>query len=77
MSPEIEIRCYASLKELEPPSAARHPVAPGTTVGQVLAKLKVPVSQIKLVFVNGRKADLNKELRDGDRLGVFPPVGGG
>jgi molybdopterin converting factor small subunit len=77
MAPLVEIRLYASLKELEPPSAAGHPVAPGATVGQILDQLKVPLSQVKLVFVNGRKVDLDQALRDGDRVGVFPPVGGG
>ncbi len=77
MAPLIEIRCYANLKKLEPSSAARHPVDPGATVGQVLDRLEIPASQIKLIFVNGRKADPGHVLQDGDRLGVFPPVGGG
>jgi sulfur carrier protein ThiS len=74
---QIQIRLYASLKPLEPPSAASHPLAPGTTAGEVLAQLDVPSARVKLVFVNGRKADLSRVLEDGDRLGVFPPVGGG
>jgi molybdopterin converting factor small subunit len=73
----VQIRFYASLKALEPPSAASHPLAPGTTVGEALAQFRVPGDQVKLVFVNGRKTDLDQVLRDGDRLGVFPPVGGG
>ncbi|MDD2603310.1 MAG: MoaD/ThiS family protein [Desulfobacterales bacterium] len=74
---QIELRLYASLKPLEPASAASHPLPSGTTVGEVLAGLKVPGDQVKLVFVNGRKAHRQRVLQDGDRLGVFPPVGGG
>ena len=77
MSIRVQIRLYANLKALEPAGADGHPLAPGTTVGEVLAQLKVPADQVKLVFVNGRKAHLHRVLEDGDRLGVFPPVGGG
>ncbi|HDI61110.1 MAG TPA: MoaD/ThiS family protein [Desulfobacteraceae bacterium] len=73
----VQIRLYASLRGLEPPSASNHPLPSGTTVGEALAGLKVPGDQVKLVFVNGRKVDLQRVLEDGDRLGVFPPVGGG
>ena len=77
MTTRIEIRCYASLKPLEPPSAADHPIGAGTTVGELLGDLKISTAQIKLLFVNGRRADLGTILADGDRLGLFPPVGGG
>lgn len=77
MSIRVQIRLYASLKGLEPPAAGSHPLAPGTTVGEALAQIKVPADQVKLVFVNGRMAHLHRVLEDGDRLGAFPPVGGG
>jgi molybdopterin converting factor small subunit len=33
--------------------------------------------EIHLVFVNGRVASLDQMLQDGDRLALFPPIGGG
>ena len=77
MTTRIKICCYASLRPLEPPSAADHPIGGETTVGELLGDLKIPTAQIKLIFVNGRRADLGTILSDGDRLGLFPPVGGG
>jgi molybdopterin converting factor small subunit len=37
----------------------------------------VPLETVKLIFLNGIHAKDNEVLKDGDRLGVFPPVAGG
>lgn len=50
---------------------------PGTTVGDVIQKLGIPEKEVTLIFINGRHGELSSELRDGDTLGMFPPVGGG
>jgi molybdopterin converting factor small subunit len=39
--------------------------------------LNIPSDQIKLVFLNGEHVDPDAVLKEGSRLGVFPPVGGG
>ena len=77
MTDRIQIHCYASLKPLEPPDAAAHPITTGTTVGHLLSSLGIVPGQIKLIFVNGRRAAPETVLNHGDRLGLFPPVGGG
>ena len=48
-----------------------------TTVAQALGRIKVPLEEAKIIFVNGRHAGPETALQDGDRLSVFPPVGGG
>ena len=50
---------------------------PEFTVGQVLDDLNIPKSEVKVVFVNNRHAGMDRELRDGDVIGLFPPIGGG
>jgi molybdopterin converting factor small subunit len=52
-------------------------IAEGKTIGEMLEGLKVPLESVKLVFLNGLHSDMNQTLRDGDRVGVFPPVAGG
>jgi sulfur carrier protein ThiS len=52
-------------------------VREGTTVKALLENLKVPMETVKLIFVNGTHAKDGDVLKDGDRLGVFPPVAGG
>ena len=49
----------------------------GATVAQVLRKVRAPLEEAKVILVNGRHADPETVLEEGDTLSVFPPVGGG
>ena len=73
----IELKCYATLAPLTPPNAGAFPIRPGETILELVTRLSIPEEEIKIVFVNGISAGLDKPLADGDRVGVFPPVGGG
>jgi sulfur carrier protein ThiS len=42
-----------------------------------LAEIGLRPEGVKIIMVNGAAATLAGELRDGDRLGLFPAVGGG
>lgn len=77
MKSYITIKLFATLKKYLPASADNHPIESGASVRELINELRIEASQAKLIFINGRKADLNSVLKDGDRLGVFPPVGGG
>ncbi len=73
---QIELKCYATLKEMEPESGKLR-LAEGARVEDALQAVDMPTEKVKLIFVNGIHANLKKELKSGDRVGVFPPVGGG
>lgn len=77
MDIHISLRLFASLAQRMPENPDRFAVAPGTTAGEVLSTLGISEDDAKLVFINNRRAELTSLLEDGDRLGVFPPVGGG
>jgi sulfur-carrier protein len=77
MDIHISLTLFASLSQKMPENSDRFAVPPGTTVGKVLSSLGITSDDAKLVFVNNRRAELASILEDGDRLGVFPPVGGG
>ena len=49
----------------------------GATVSQLVRHLRLPPDEVKLVFVNGIVRDRDHTLADGDKVGLFPPVGGG
>ncbi|MBN2125442.1 MAG: MoaD/ThiS family protein [Deltaproteobacteria bacterium] len=79
---KIEVRLFASLARYMPaPGAAGSPeqmeVAEGLTVNELLRRMKVPQEAVKVVFLNGLHATGDQVLRQGDRVGVFPPVAGG
>jgi sulfur-carrier protein len=46
-------------------------------VNRLLEQLGVPVSDVKLIFINSLKGSLDSRLYGGERVGIFPPVGGG
>jgi molybdopterin synthase sulfur carrier subunit len=52
-------------------------VPPGTPVAQVLARLGLPEKEVTLIMVNGRRQEADYELQGEERLGLFPPIGGG
>jgi len=49
----------------------------GTIVEQIVDELELPREKLGIVMVNSRHVDLDRELRDGDALALFPLVGGG
>ncbi|MGQ9531704.1 MAG: sulfur carrier protein ThiS [Desulfotomaculales bacterium] len=52
-------------------------VGAGATVRDLLASLAIRPSEVGLVVVNGRAADPDRRLREGDRILVWPLVVGG
>ena len=77
MSTTVELKLYATLKRHMPDDGNAVPIAPGITVAALLQTLNVDLAAAKLVFINGRKATVDTPLSGGERIGVFPPVGGG
>ena len=72
----IEVRCFASLAQYNAAGGYTKIDAPATA-GDVIRTLGVPAGEVAIIFVNGARAEESTELRDGDRLGLFPAVGGG
>jgi molybdopterin converting factor small subunit len=77
MTLHITIKLFATLRGYAPANTDRYAVAPGTTVADVVRDLNIPVKDAKLIFINSIRRELDTPLQDGDRLGIFPPVGGG
>jgi len=49
----------------------------GISIFDLLEQIKMPREKAKLIFINGVKAELTSTLEGGERVGIFPPVGGG
>jgi len=76
-SEHIELRLFATLARFTPSNAGHYPIAAGTKVGHLLTELQIPPMEAKLIFINGIKGTLDTPLCGGERVGIFPPVGGG
>ena len=79
---KIQLRLFASLAGYLPDQKSGGfsnlmEVAEGTTIKSLFERLKVPPELPKIIFLNGVHADETAVLKDGDRLGVFPPLAGG
>jgi molybdopterin converting factor small subunit len=77
MKPQIKLKLYATLQMFMPNRGEDYPISPGMTVRDVLMQLELPEEKAKLIFIDGMKAELSSRLNGGERVGIFPPVGGG
>ena len=77
MQSHIQIKLFATLQRFMPASAENYAIKTGTTIGTLLQQLDIPEDKAKLIFIDGLKAELTTVLIGGERIGIFPPVGGG
>ena len=77
MNVNIKIKLFATLRATSPENADCYSIPAGTTVHALLKQLKIPVEEVNLVFINGNCGNLTSILEGGDRLSVFPSLGGG
>ncbi|MCL4501486.1 MAG: MoaD/ThiS family protein [Deltaproteobacteria bacterium] len=52
-------------------------VPAGTTIAQVMDRLNLPPKEVTLIMVDGRRREADFALQGDERLGLFPPIGGG
>ena len=52
-------------------------VPDGSTLTDLMDRLKLPRQEVKLFFVNGRARSLDWLLGPGDDVGIFPLIAGG
>lgn len=77
----VKVKLFATLRkyipELELGKSLDVQVEKGTTISRLYEILKVPAEEIKLAYVNGIYCETDTILKDGDEIGIFPPIGGG
>lgn len=72
----ITVKLFATLREGRFNEEEREYPA-GADIGHIIRALGINEKEAALIFVNGRHAKTGDELRDGDALAIFPPIGGG
>ena len=78
----IEVRLYATFARFGPTQRAGDPfdvkLEDSASLMDLIHKLEIPEEDVHLTIVNGRIIhDRSQALGDGDRVGLFPPIGGG
>lgn len=78
---KVEIHLFASLAKYLPADAKDKmcikEISDTSDIGDVINLMGVPDASVKLIFLNGVHAGRASKLNAGDRIGLFPPVGGG
>lgn len=75
--PCIRLELLATLKRYLPGGYERYPIPPGISVRTLIEELGIPEYEVNLIFLNGEKANLDSSLSGGERVALFPPLGGG
>lgn len=73
---KIQVACFATLSPYAPADGYLE-VDQGVTPEDILDLLGIPGREVKVIFVNGQNSGLDTTLKDNDRVGIFPAIGGG
>ncbi|GAB6144646.1 MoaD/ThiS family protein [Desulfocicer niacini] len=73
----INLNFFATLRSFLPDSPQNMEIPEGTCVKDLVAEFGIPETDVKLIFINGTRQLPSYELKHNDRVGIFPPVGGG
>jgi molybdopterin converting factor subunit 1 len=79
----VRVKFFAAPREAVGTGEIKRELPPGTTVGQLIARLteEYPVlrayTRFISVAVNRAYVGMQTELHDGDEVACLPPVGGG
>lgn len=77
MKSQIQLKLFATLRQFTPPTADNYIIDPGISIRDLLGQINMPTEKARLIFIDGVKAELSSTLEGGERVGIFPPVGGG
>lgn len=77
----IHINLYATLRKYHPQGEGSQPFSleleDPEDIQSLLHRLQIPEDESKQVFVNNRRQENNYQLKEGDRVAIFPPIAGG
>lgn len=77
----VTVKLFATLVRFKDGSRTGRPfdveLPEGSIVQDLIDVLKIPVEETHIVFINNIIEERQSKLKDGDVVGMFPPVGGG
>lgn len=77
----VTVKLFATLVRFKEGTRAAKPfeveLPEDSIVQDLIDHLKIPVEETHIVFINNIIEEKHSPLKDGDVVGMFPPVGGG
>jgi len=77
MGKKIRLELQATLKRFLPDAPEYYPIEGGIRVKDLLKQLGIPEYEVNLVFIDGVPANLVSTIEGGERVALYPPLGGG
>jgi molybdopterin synthase sulfur carrier subunit len=77
----VTVKLFATLVRFKDGTRAGKPfdveLAEGAVAKDLIDHLKIPPEETHIIFINNIIEEPHSRLKDGDVVGMFPPVGGG
>ena len=77
----VTVKLYATLHRYGRGERAGTPfeieLSQDATLRNLIDQLNIPPEETRITFVNGIIQEVDCKLKDGDVVGMFPPIGGG
>lgn len=77
----VTVKLFATLTRFRKDVKAGRPfeveLPDDAEVKDLIDVLQIPIQEMHIVFINSIIQDPEAKLKDGDVVGLFPPVGGG
>jgi hypothetical protein len=77
MVKQIQLELQTTLKRFLPAAHESYAIEPGIRVRDLLVQLGIPEHEVNLIFINGGLANLDSTINGGERVVLYPPLGGG
>jgi len=78
---QLKVKLFATLQCYHPDTRAGEPFSvelpDSSTLADLVTLLAIRPNEVKVTFVNGQARAEMYRLKDGDEVGIFPPIGGG
>ena len=72
----IEVRLFATLRQGREKIVMLESQG-FSTARDIIEHLDIPVGEVSILLINGIHKPLDAQVKDGDAVSLFPPVGGG
>ena len=73
---KVEVRLFAFFRENRWKKQVME-YKGGSTLADIIKEIGIELEDVSIGLLNGIDGSLDREVKDGDVLALFPPVGGG
>jgi len=73
---KVEVRLFATFRQGRDKTQVME-VKEGSTIADILKTLNIDEKEVAIMLLNGKDGPSDRQLKDGDVISLFPPIGGG